>query len=64
MRYAKFITAIITATLVAAQNAVPMSDAAHGWVTVALSALGAIAVYAVPNTTPPVPAPYERDRPE
>lgn len=57
MRYAKFLAAILTAALVAAQNAVPMSDAAHGWVTVALSALGAIAVFAVPNVTPPVPAP-------
>jgi hypothetical protein len=57
MRYAKFVTAVITAALVAAQNAVPMSDTAHGWVTVALAALGAVAVYAVPNVAPPVPAP-------
>lgn len=57
MRYAKFITSIITAALVAAQNAVPMSEAAHGWVTVALAALGAIAVFAVPNVAPTVPAP-------
>ena len=59
MRYAKFITAIITAALVAAQTAVPMSATAHGWVTVVLSALSAIAVYAVPNVAPPVPAPVK-----
>lgn len=57
MRYAKFAAAIITAALVAAQNAVPMSDTAHGWVTVALAALGAVAVFAVPNVTPVIPAP-------
>lgn len=59
MRYAKFVAAVITAALVVAQTAVPMSATAHGWVTVALSALGAIAVYAVPNVTPPVPAPVK-----
>jgi len=52
MRYAKFFTAVGTAALVAAQNALPMSPTAHGWVTVTLSAFGAIAVYAVPNITP------------
>lgn len=59
MRYAKFVAAIITAALVAAQTAVPMPEAAHGWVTVALSALGAIAVYVTPNIAPPVPAPVK-----
>jgi hypothetical protein len=42
-----------TAALVAAQNAIPMSPAAHGWVSVGLAFLGAvgapIAVYAQPN---------------
>lgn len=59
MRYAKFVVAVIIAALVAAQNAVAMSADVHGWVTVALSALGAIAVYAVPNVTPVVPAPVK-----
>lgn len=57
MRYAKAVVATATAALVAAQTALPMSPTAHGWVTVALAALGAVAVYAVPNVTPPVPAP-------
>lgn len=62
MRYAKFIAAIITATLLTAQTAVPMSTAAHGWITVALAALGAIAVYVTPNVAPSVrliPAPVK-----
>lgn len=59
MRYAKFGAAVVTAALVAAQTAVPMSAAAHGWITVALSALGAIAVYVIPNVAPAVPAPVK-----
>lgn len=43
----------LTAALVAAQTAIPMSDAAHGWVSVTLAFLGAvaapIAVYQQPN---------------
>jgi hypothetical protein len=42
-----------TAALVVAQTAIPMSTAAHGWVTVGLAFLAAvatpIAVYRVPN---------------
>jgi hypothetical protein len=42
-----------TAALVAAQTAIPMSPADHGWVSVSLAFLGAvgtpIAVYAQPN---------------
>ncbi len=42
-----------TAALVAAQNAITMSPAAHGWVTVGLAFLAAvgtpIAVYNQPN---------------
>lgn len=64
MRYAKFIVAVITAALVAAQTAVTMSDTAHSWITVALSTLGAIAVYAVPNVAPPVPAPIKEVLPQ
>jgi hypothetical protein len=44
----------LTAALVAAQTAIPMSDTAHGWVTVGLAFLAAvaapIAVYQTPNT--------------
>lgn len=53
-RYAKAIAAILSAALVAAQTAIPMSPAAHGWVAVALATLGAVIVYIVPN------APAER----
>lgn len=46
-----------TAALVAAQTAIPMSLAAHGWVSVSLAFLGAvttpIAVYAQPNAPQP-----------
>jgi hypothetical protein len=49
MQYAKAIAAVVTAALVAAQTAIPMSSAAHGWVTVVLAALGAAVVYQVPN---------------
>lgn len=59
MRYAKSLVAVATAALLAAQTAVTMSSAAHGWVTVALAALGSIFVYAVPNVTPAVPAPVK-----
>lgn len=61
LRYAKALVAIATAALLAAQTAVPMSSGAHGWVTVALAALGAFGVYQVPNepmpVEPPPPAP-------
>lgn len=47
----------LTAALVAAQTAIPMSTAAHGWVSVGLAFLGAvgtpIAVYAQPNAPQP-----------
>lgn len=46
---AKAIVAAVTAGLVAAQNAVPMPAAAHGWVAVAIAVLGVAAVYQVPN---------------
>ena len=47
--YAKAIVAAATAALLAAQTAIPMSTAAHGWVSVGLAALGAVGVYTVPN---------------
>ena len=49
MRYAKALVAAASAACVAAQTAIPMSQTAHGWVTVALAALTALGVYAVPN---------------
>lgn len=52
--YAKAIVACLTAALVAAQTAI--SDGhitSSDWITIALAALGALAVYAVPNVTPP-----------
>lgn len=50
--YAKAVAAVVTAGLVAAQTAIPMSPAAHGWVTVGLAVAGAYAVYQVPNKLP------------
>jgi hypothetical protein len=52
-RYAKAIAAIVTAALVAAQNALPLTATQSAWVSVALATLGAIAVYAIPNDTDP-----------
>ena len=51
--YAKFAAAIGTAGLIAAQQALPMSPTAHGWVTVVLAVLGAIAVYKFENAPLP-----------
>jgi hypothetical protein len=48
-RYAKAIVAVLGAVLTTAQTAVPMSQTAHGWVTVALAGVTAAAVYVVPN---------------
>lgn len=49
MRYAKAWAAVVAAALQAAQAAIPMSDAAHGYVAIALALAGAVAVYAIPN---------------
>ncbi len=51
--YAKFAAALVTAGLIAAQQALPMSSPAHAWVTVALAVLGALAVREVPNAPLP-----------
>jgi hypothetical protein len=60
--YAKAIAAALvtgaTAGLIAAQTAIPLSPAAHGWVTVALAVLGGVggttaAVYQVRNAPMP-----------
>lgn len=52
-KYAKALVAAGTAGLLAAQTAIPMSTTDHGWVTVILAALGALAVYQVPNAPQP-----------
>lgn len=49
-KYAKAIVATLGAALVTAQQALPMSAEAHGWLTVAIAALTALTVYVVPNT--------------
>lgn len=48
-KYAKFIAALITAGLLAAQQALPLTEVQRGWTTVILAVLGAVAVYAVEN---------------
>lgn len=53
--YAKFVAALGTAALIAAQQALPMSPTAHGWVSITLAIFGALAVYGVEN------APLPRD---
>jgi hypothetical protein len=50
-KYAKAVVAIVTAALLAAKEALPLSNGQNSWVTVILAVLGAIAVYAVPNDT-------------
>lgn len=55
-QYAKFIVAALTAVAVAAQTA--LSDgvvSASEWVSIVIAALGALAVYMVPNADPPLP---------
>lgn len=59
-KYAKSIVAVVTAGLMALQQALPLTDEQRGWVSIALAVLGAVAVYAVPNapaTPPAVPPP-------
>ncbi|MGH3430518.1 MAG: hypothetical protein ACRD3Q_04425 [Terriglobales bacterium] len=54
--YTKAIIALLTAGAIAAQTA--LADGAISpteWTSIAISALGAIAVYAVPNKHPPTP---------
>lgn len=64
-QYAKTIVAALTAGLIAAQTALADGGiTTSDWVTIALAALGAIAVYAVPNATPPtqpIPGKHERN---
>jgi len=61
--YAKAVVALLTAAAIAAQTA--LSDGvvtASEWVSIAIAALGAIAVYTVPNTPsapPEIPGRHE-----
>jgi hypothetical protein len=48
-KYAKFIVAAVTAGLMAAQQALTLTEQQRGWVTIGLAVLGAIGVYAVEN---------------
>lgn len=55
-QYAKFGVAILTTAAVAAQTA--LSDGvitSSEWVSITIAALGALAVWAVPNADPPPP---------
>lgn len=55
-QYAKFAIAALTAGLIAAQTALmDGSISVQDWVTIALAALGALGVYAAPNTAKPSP---------
>ena len=53
----KAIAAAVTAGLIAAQTALPMSPTWHGWVAVAIAVLGTGAVHQVRNITQPAAAP-------
>lgn len=55
-RYNKFFAAALAAALEAAQTALPLTELEHGWVTVALAAIGALGVAAIPNKPAPAPA--------
>lgn len=48
-KYAKFIAALVTAGLMAAQQALSLTEAQRGWVTIGLALMGALAVYTVEN---------------
>jgi hypothetical protein len=58
MRYAKFIVAALTAGLTALTAAITDDKVTNAeWIMVALAAVGAIGVYLIPNTPPPVERP-------
>lgn len=48
-KYAKAIVATLGAAAVAAQQALPLTEVQHGWLTVGIAALTALSVYLVPN---------------
>jgi hypothetical protein len=48
-RYSKAIVAVLTAGLIAAQQALTLTEQQRGWVTIGLALLGALGVYAVEN---------------
>ena len=51
MAYAKAVVAVLTAAALAAQSALTDGTiSGQEWVTVLIAALGALAVYAVPNS--------------
>jgi hypothetical protein len=53
MKYAKTLVAVVIAAVTAVQVAVTDDViTAQEWVTVALAALGALGVYAIPNRAP------------
>lgn len=53
-QYAKTIVAVLTAALIAAQTTlIDGHITGNDWITIALAALGAIGVFAIPNATPP-----------
>ena len=54
--YAKAVVAAVSAGLLAIQTVITMSDNAHGWVTVSIAVLTALAVYLVPNAPAVAPA--------
>lgn len=54
-RYNKAWIAVAAAGLAAIQQLIPMSDTAHGWVSVGIAVLGAAGVYATPNAPQPPP---------
>ncbi len=56
--YVKFVAALCAAGLIAAQQVLPMSPAAHGWVAIGLAVVGAAAVYKFENA----PLPGKRRR--
>jgi hypothetical protein len=58
-RCAKAVVAAVSAGLLAIQTVITMSDNAHGWVTVSIAVLTALAVYLVPNA--PIATPVRAD---
>lgn len=57
--YAKGIAAAVSAGLIAAQTAIPMSAAAHGWVSTGIALAGFVAVYGLRNAPLPPAEPKE-----
>lgn len=62
-QYYKSVVAVLTAALIAAQTALAKGHiTSSDWITIALAALGALAVFAIPNATQPQePAPGKHE---